>query len=74
MYFEINLIANKIFLLSKEKNLSIINAKLFSERSETSEKIYQLNKYHIIQLPYFSLNDKINTHLGFDYYIYKINY
>ena len=71
LYFEINNTANKIFILSKQRFLEIVNSKLYNKKEDN---IYFLSSYDYIQLPFLLFNDKIITKYGFEYYIYKIKY
>ena len=71
IYFEINPILNKIFLLSKERNVEIISTRLYNNKSED---LYILSYYDNIQFPYFLFNDNINIAFDYQYYIYNIKY
>ena len=71
IYFEINPILNKIFMLSKERNIEIISTKLYNSKSEEQ---YFFSLFDNIQFPYFLFNDNINIGFDYQYYIYNIKY
>ena len=71
LYFEINLVLNKIFVLSEKRILEINHTNLFSKEGANK---YSLSFHDSIQLPHILYNDKIKNEFGEDYYIYKIKY
>ena len=71
LYFEINPVLNKIFVLSEKRILEIKNTKLFSKEGASQ---YSFSFHDSIQLPHILYNDKIKNEFGEDYYIYKIKY
>ena len=72
IYFEINSISNKIYIISEERFIEILNTKLYNTKK--LERYYYISPFNCIQLPYFLFNDKIVTGFGFIYYIYNIKY
>ena len=70
IYFEINPILNKIFSISIERYMEIIDTDLYKKNGAHT---YSLTFHDFIQLPYFLFNDKINIGI-YDYFIYKIKY
>ena len=71
IYFDINSNLDKIFVISEERNIEILNTKLFNKIGEDQ---YSLSYHEDIQLPYFLFNEKIILGLGSQYYIYKMKY
>ena len=71
IYFQINPTLNKIFVIGKNRCLSIIHTELFNKEEST---LYSLVNHCNLQLPQFLLGDIIKTEFGNDYYIYKIKY
>ena len=71
IYFDINSKLDKIFAISLERNIEILNTKLFNQKGADQ---YSLSNHLSIQLPYFLFNERICIQLECFYFIYKIKY
>ena len=71
IYFEINPFINKVFILSKKREVLILNSKLYDRIGENFYNIFQEKK---IELPYFKFFGKINNEYINNYYILKQKY
>ena len=71
IYFEINPFINKVFILSKKRELLILNSKLYDRRGENFFNVFQEQK---IDLPYIKFFGKINNEYINNFYILKQKY
>ena len=71
IYFEINPFINKVFILSKKRELLILNSKLYDRIGDNFYSIFQEQK---IELPYIKFFGKINNEYISNYYILKQKY
>ena len=74
-YFEINPNLNKIFVLSEERYMKIINSKLYSNLSIKNEQsnndLYPLDNF---QFKYISIKEKIKNPNGYYYFLGNTKY
>ena len=74
-YFEINSSLNKIFVLSEERYMEVVDASLYSSQIIKKEGLYNdLSPLINIQLPYFSLQEKIEIKNGYSFFLYNVKY
>ena len=72
IYFEINSLLGKIFILSESSGITIVNTNFYN--SKKSIDFYFNIIFCNINLPYIYLFDKINIGENTNYYIFKIKY
>ena len=71
IYFDIYPTLDKIFVLSLERNIEIINTKLYNIKGANQ---YSLSYHDTMQLPYFLFREKRDIEFEYTYFIYKIKY
>ena len=71
LYFEINPSINKVFILGKEREISILNSKLYDRKGDNYYNVFQEQK---IKMPYMKFFRKINNDYIKNYYILKQKY
>ena len=74
-YFEINPSLNKIFILSEERYMEVINTNLYSKPSTQEQDLYNgLSPLINLQLPHFLLQERKQNQFGLYDFIYNIKY
>ena len=71
LYFEINPSINKVFILSKKREISIFDSKLYDRKGEN---YYNIKPEQKIEMPYMKFFKKINNDYIKNYYILKQKY
>lgn len=71
LYFEINPFINKVFILSRKREILILNSKLYDRKGEN---YFNVNQEQKIELPHIKYFEKIKNEYIKDYYIYKQKY
>ena len=74
-YFEINSSLNKIFVISDEKIMEIIDTNIYSKSLNKNDGlINELSPFIIKELPYFSFQEKIDIEFLHSFFIYNVKY
>ena len=74
-YFEINPSLNKIFILSEERFMEVINTNLYSIPSTQEQDLYNnFTPLIFIQLPHFLLQERKQNQFGSSDFIYNMKY
>ena len=74
-YFEINSSINKIFLISEENYMEIIDTNIYSKSLNTNEGlINELTPFIVKRLPYFSFKEKIEAKFKYPFFLYNVKY
>ena len=71
LYFEINPLINKFFILTKKRELLVMDSNLYDPNGASLYNIFQEQK---IELPHIKYFEKISNEYISDYYIYKQKY
>ena len=71
LYFEINPSLGKVFILSKKREILILESKLYDRKGENSFDVIEEQK---IEMPYFKFFEKVNNEYISKYYILKQKY
>ena len=71
LYFEINPSINKVFILSKKREISIFDSKLYDRKGEN---YYGITLEQKIEMPYMKFFKKISNDYISNYYILKQKY
>jgi hypothetical protein len=71
LYFEVNPSLDKVFILSKKREILILETKLYDRKGENS---YGFETDEKIDMPYFKFFEKVNNDYIKNYYILKQKY
>ena len=71
LYFEINPSLDKVFILSKKREILIFESKIYNRKGENSYGFVESEK---IDMPYFKFFEKVNNDYIKNYYILKQKY